>query len=737
MRFVVLVLLTVGCGDDGSTGDAGGADAGRADGGGEDAGPGETGATTLYAPPDDGPPGWLAVPYPHDLYLGDDGTLELDGTPTPVAAFRAAEEFFSAQRGFARHGVIAFPLEGALDRASVPGDAAPDTEGAASDAVLLMRLDGEGGFVPLFVEYSAFDAAVLLRPQYGHALARSTTYVAAITAALVADDGTPLAPAEAFALLRDEPTGGGPGVEEARAIVGPGLDALEAAGVDRASIVSATVFTTHDTTIHLAELGAVAEAAAVPVATLDRVFSAEDGTMDALLGTPVDDGPGFDTPAAGGDEGDWAQAHDALAFILTGTFESPRAVTHEGGVMGELRRDGEGAVTAGPTPETVPFVLAVPRDVDPASMPVVFAHVGNPNHRLLAMAWANVLARHGFATVSIDPFTMGARFLHATDEVHEARGAAGAGLGPDGFAEHVNADVAALQQLLSDAPGDAPPGHPGYVFGLQSQWIVDALVTLRFVREGDLTALAGAAPSLAGLSFDPDQVHFLGFSNGGYIGGSLPAAGARIEALATANSQANFIDLGCHAPDSAALLRAALGPLYGIRGSFDDVDRRLCMNPVYSFLWAPFEALSPSVTLRDAFESDAAEPPDLLVSVAAIDETIGTPAGSLMAAAARAHVAGAFPLVDLPEATLPASANLDTPGGAVTAVAQRVDMASHESLALRVGLIDHEFPIVAPFETLPEEIPIDNPIGPQLEQIARFFETRRDTGRATVEPLSP
>jgi hypothetical protein len=714
----VLLGLVAGCGDD---------DGPRPPDGGA------TGAVATFEVPASGPIAWSTIPFPHELHLGVDGTLDVGAPPVDSDLWRSIVETVNELDGFCRSCPVSFPIAGDLDPSSVPADAGPSGGASADDPVLLMRLDGEGGFVPIDVGWASEDAAVVLRPSGLRPLEPSTTYVAAITDALTAADGTAVAPSELFRAARDEVSGPTPEADRVRASVGPALDALEVAGVARDRVVSLAVYSTRDTSVHLRQLAAVEAAAPAPVAVVDRVYRASDGTLDDLLGTPEASRPGRDNRAAAGTEGETAITHDAIDMVILGSFAAPRIVEGSGTDIGFVRRGADGEVEAGPM-EDVPFALVIPVGIDPTALPVAMAHTGQPDTRAMALYVGNTLAASGIATLSTDPFQLGARAPSATDENHELRGG---DLGPDGLFEHDGSDATLRFQGVSGAA----PGlsfHPGYIHGAGSQRIADGIAAVRFLQEGNVDAIAAVEPSLTGLAFASDQIFWLGLSFGSWTGMSVATAREGLAAVAFSVGPGSLVETACHGPGFRAGVSLLLGPLVGVEGTFDEVDRHLCMNPLLGVYRMILEDTEPESALHYFFDDPlySSEPPDALFQYMGLDETIGAPAGETVLAASGVPVDGAGP-TDFTEGAVvtapgPFTANVETPNGTITAGGWFYPMAGHVALVQQRQTSGFESPIVAPFAMRETPLDFDNPIEAVQGQARDFFVSRQTAGRATV-----
>ncbi len=688
-------------------------------------------AIAVFAPPDSGALQFLDAPFPSDLYMGDDGTVDIGGAPDASDGLTLAFDFLNQRHGFCRACSIAFPIAGDLDPASVPKDAGPDATASLDDAIVLMRADGSGDPIPLVVDYDTVEPSIVVRPRYGIMLEPSTQYVAALTDKIKATDGTPLGPDAAFRAARDG--GGGAAAKRTRDVVAPALAMLDKAGLAKRHVVAAAVFTTDDGAFMLEQIKSVVAAAPKPVLSVERVYRASDGTLDALLGMPTEDRPGVDNPPADG-VGTAAIVHDAIDFVLLGSFESPRIVSGSGTDIGTLNQSADGAITPGPTPEKVPFVLVVPKNANLAKLPVVFAHPGLPSTNTLGVQVGNTFARLGMATLSIDAFQMGRRASSAKDEQNEFRGIPGA----DGFYEHSDTSV----DLRVIGVAGAPAGHAGdvaYGVGFLGQVVSDAATSVRLLHEGDTSAVAAADPALAGFAFDPDQIYYLGQSFGSETGMmSLPIM-EHVQAAILSVGPPDLVENLCNGPVNRASFEFEAVNILGLSRPFEEAGRRLAMNPRINLItWAgePLSADSGLYYLMD-HRLDNAPPPDILWFFVEHDEYLGQTSGEQVMGVTGAPVHGPTYLAHVQPLAAPLTANRQTPNGAITAGVWIHD-ADHSLIRLKHTQIDYETPFYPPFKKLATPADHVNPIEDAHKQMSVFFQTRMQAGRATlVDPAAP
>jgi hypothetical protein len=194
------------------------------------------------------------APFPSDDLAKGDGTIALDGFPNPdgIALVAMTKAMAASLHGFAEEGAVYFSLTGAPRAGSLPTMAASVAPGAG---VFLVDVQpGSPDYlkpVPIAVRFAPdggpFGAPNLLSllPLQGAPMRASTRYAAFVTSAT----GLGAPPAMSAIAAGTAPAGMSARVfDEYQAA----LEAVAAGGVDPATIVGMTVFTTHDPTTQLA-----------------------------------------------------------------------------------------------------------------------------------------------------------------------------------------------------------------------------------------------------------------------------------------------------------------------------------------------------------------------------------------------------------------------------------------------------------------------------------------------------
>jgi hypothetical protein len=685
-------------------------------------------------PPETGPVatyetggGWLQLPFPHDVFRADDGTVDLPALPIDTPLWDDLRALLGERDGFCTTCAVHFPVEGTIDRASLGDDPAVGAAASLDDAVVMIDVE-RGDLVPLRREYSADDGLVSVRPARGVVLRPATTYAVALTTVVGDVEGAALRPSPSFEALRD-----GGGDSELAVIVSPGLDALEGAGLDRSKVASLAVFTTSDPVGHLAELHArLAEALSseAPVSAVDQIWRADDGSLDTLLGVPAPGPPGMDAEPAMGTEGTRAVAHETVELLVAGSFSALRVVEGSGTEVGALRRDADGKLELGPV-EDVPFLLTIPSGADLTRLPVAVVHWGIGGRRQNALVFADTLGQQGIAVLGIDAFQHGARAESAEDTAHDLRGGDGF-LGPDGLDEHNTVGLSSRMFGISGVD-ESLSGSPRFALASLTQLAADAYSAVRFVKAGDWSALQAADASLAGLSFDPDRIYFIGESLGTIAATATLTADSGVSAAALGVAPGGLVDIFCEAPVYRTTAKLLFLPILGIKGDFDEIDRHLCMHPSLNlYRWA-LEPLEPQALARRIFLEPVAEGsrPDVLWEYGDRDESIGTAVPDALVAALGIPASGGFDFAAIAAGEPPFEANVQTPSGAVTAGAWRFEAAGHGMLGQIAQSYSHQPPILPPFETMPS-VDFDNPTAQTHGLLAAFFAAHLAQGRARI-----
>lgn len=639
--------------------------------------------------PQTGAMDWGDVPFPSDLYRNENGGIRIGALPTAKAEtplLSAMRDLLQERDGFCATCNVYFPVDGEIDIATLPVN---DTA-AAGHAVVLADVDAQsperGRLFPLRVEWNAERHVLAVRPVRGIALHRNRRYAAALTTALHAADGSPLGPSEVFRQVRNRLSSGDAGIERARNVLAPALDELERLGIGRNRIVALASFTTENVTADV--LGARAAVQGGPPLEISIERWRRGDEIDELLGIPSEDRPGIDVPPAAGVAGTRSIAHGSIADVITGYFVAPRILSGAGTDIGTALRDQQGEIVAGAR-EPVPFLLTLPAVHAGAQVPVVVAHHGFNASRVTGFASADTAARAGVAVLAIDAFQHGERAASAHDDVHAMRGDLA---GPDGFAETSMLDLSArVFGLLGAAPGLEL--FPAYSLGAFLQFGADVASAVRVVREGTL-AQSLREGGLAGFEgFDTQRMGFIGNSLGAVVGASVLVAEPDVHFAVQNVPPGSIVETLAESPEFRSLVEALYLPIFGIEGSFDEVERHLLFDPMIDlsrWILEPIDplALAPYLLLDPVRQGGPAE---ILFQVAVLDEVAAPLATQSMLAA--------------------------TGATRVT----RYDPAAHGMLEVLNQTSRYEPPAVPPFVLRPVELPIVNPIVEEHHEIEAFL----------------
>ena len=645
-------------------------------------------AVAHFALPESGALDWGDVPFPSDLYRDATGAVRIATLPTthPETALHAAmRDLVQTRAGFCATCNVYFPIDGAIDPATLP----PDGTASTTDAVVLADVDptspDRGRLFPLRIEWSAERRLLAVRPTRGTALHRNRRYAAVLTTSLHAADGAPLGANDVFRAARGRRSAEDAATERARTALAPALDELERLGIGRNRIVALAAFTTEDVTADVLAARAAVQGGPALAVTIDRWRRGDE--IDALLGLPSEDRPGIDVPPAPGVAGTRSIAHDAIGDVITGRFFAPRILSGTGTDIGIARRDANGIILAGPR-EAVPFVLTLPAAAGP-DVPLVIAHHGFNASRVTGFASANTAARAGVAVLAIDAFQHGERAASAKDDLHALRGDLP---GADGFAETNQLDVSGrVFGVLGSAPGLAL--FPGYSLGAFLQFAADVASAVRVVRDGALAEALHAAGVPGIERFDAQRIGFIGNSLGAVVGASVLVAEPDVRFAVQNVPPGSIVETLAESPEFRPLVDGLFLPTLGVDGPFDEVTRRLLFDPIVDlsrWILEPVDplALAPYLLLDPVRPGGPAE---ILFQVAALDEVAAPLATASMLAATG------------------------------TTRATRYDPAAHGMLEVLNQTSRYEPPVVPPFVLRPVELPVVNPLVAEHDEIAAFL----------------
>ncbi|MCA9609707.1 MAG: hypothetical protein KC619_29110 [Myxococcales bacterium] len=667
-----------------------------------------------------------AVPFPDDLYLDEDGRVDLGRFPSEDAAFEGfPEEMRIALRdldGFSANAPVFFWFDAnALDPSSLPES--PSASTREDSAVYLVDADSASPTafrrVPVRVHWQAELGQLALRPYEGHPLMPGRRYAAVVTTRVHDDAGEPIGPSPRFLAIRDaqaRPTD--PVDAAAYDEYTPILSSLAGNGTPRETVAALAVFTVQTVMRDLADARALVWSTEPETVVLDDAISAGE-PMDMLLGIPSTDALGLDAPGG--------VAHRRLGWLIQGRFTSPWLLSDTARVHGRFRRDADGALISTRRDE-VYFTLTLPTGAVESVPLVVFQH-GLGAERSVMLGVADALAASGYAVLAIDIPYHGMR---ASLEAHDVRHNYGGGDGPDGFGEVTGSEIYLDYLGVVDTAGEFDAFHPTYPRDALRQSVIDLMAAVRLVREGDWSAVR-ALPGLEGLSFDDGPLAFIGQSLGGIIGTTLVTTEPEIGAAVLNVTGGDLTALVEGSPAFGPLLLPILLPRIGVDpGGVDPT--------VYPAIFHPEVALAQ--TLYDRGDSMAfapilaAAPRHLLFQMAEHDETVPNSATEALARASGASILDATPVhTDLAMETAPVSENVELASGRFTRGLYRFAPANHGLLLRRNDVQAYEHPPDPPFVRI-DPVAIENPIDDAVGQAVHFLDSWR-SGNAEIEPVGP
>lgn len=467
----------------------------------------------------------FAVPYPNDLRVGNDGTIDLAGLQENqldlVELYLKTVER-NALGGFALSGAVYFRFDGNIDTASLP----PTPEatlrpGSAAYLVNIHKGSPEYGTrVPLrwkHVESSQRyigEHSLALLPSPGFVLAPATTYAAILTESICDPAGDPIRADVDFERVIGENAPDDDRAKHAHTAYQPLRNYLARHGVT--GVISAAVFTTGDPS-SLAGRARQALYKAPPPEAENLALAAERSRYWEILGTY--DAPNFQSG--------------------TPPFLKPT----DGG---EILLDDQGSPKPART-ETLRFALSVPKGPPPAEgWPVViFAHgTGGDYRNFITSGTADNLAL-----------------------VRDADGTVVSRLAVVGIDQNLHGPR---------APGAAPEltfinlQNPSAAVNNVIQSGIDGFSLLRMIKQlsfdriywGEESGHEGLVRFEPPVHFDPDRIYFFGHSQGGITGPVFLAHEPEVKAAVLSGAGAGVVAamLGKTAPiPFKPLIAAALG----------------------------------------------------------------------------------------------------------------------------------------------------------------------------------
>lgn len=407
-------------------------------------------------------PRFLDVPWPSDLALRDDGTLNLDGFPSHSVSIQDfIDVIATSTHGFGLESAAYFQLDRDLDPATLP---APDASLGKDSAIWLMDVEpgsphaGERLPVEARMQVEPYLPAHTLAvlPLSGFPLRPKTRYAIALTSALRGVDGLAAQPEDDLAVFLEGAQAPGAVSAKAAPLYVSALDVLEQHGLARSSVVGLAAFTTQDATGAMTSIAA--QVLAAPPASI--TWSPYDPSLTTA-------------PPSTGTYDPCCTAADAKATCYEGTLTAPK---WQRGAP-PFTADGSGDLVLGangPSPQgTLEFAIGaqVPQGTPPAGgWPVVLYGHGSGGSRwsyLEQMGCA--VTRAGFALVSLDFPLHGKRVTGLSPElaiINVANPVAGRA-----FPQQAASDLVALRRAINAGVrpgGGAPLSTSGALYLSQS-----------------------------------------------------------------------------------------------------------------------------------------------------------------------------------------------------------------------------------------------------------------------------
>lgn len=656
------------------------------------------------------------VPFPDDLYLGEDGILmgELPGESESVAQalYMSMRRGLSELDGFGANSAIFFRVEGTLDPSSLP--ATPAASLAADASVFLIDIDAASPTamqrVPVAVEYSATRGYLTLRPADGSPLEAGRAYAAVVTRRVLGMDGRSIAPASSFAEVRDASAlPSDPALARAWMAYRSVFAGLSASGVATPEIVGLARFHVQSVFDDMTDVRTQIRGRAAPTIRVERLV-ARGAELDALLGSPVTAGPGVD--AEGG------VAHDNIGYVVDGTFEAPNFLSATPHAHDTWQRGADGHIGVRST-STVWFTLVLPRG-DLTNVPTVIYQHGLGNDRSQIFAVADTLAQAGYAVAAIDAPYHGMRAAPmATDSAHTFGSTTGADLYGD-----VTGTAIYFAYLGVSEPGPYDAFHPFYPRDAFRQSVADLMSLTDTLERADWSAVTTSSGGPASLNLSTDSFPFIGVSLGGILGTMFVTMEPKVGAAVLNVTGGQLTRLVDYSPSFRDAFFPILFPKFRLDLETVTEDRdtvtTLPMIALYQTLLDRGDSMTfaPRLARMDT---------DVLFQMAIDDETVPNIATEALAHAAGSTIVNADArFTDMTRVMLPVGATYDIGGGTrVVRTMTTFTPASHGLIISRGGRAAVEHPASPPFVPLATPTPIDNPIVDAQGQIVRFFDSWR------------
>ena len=668
---------------------------------------------------------WDALPFPNDLFLGADGTLNLKDVPIKSeGAFRPMVlETLNKIDGFGTTTGIFFTFDEELDPNALPRTAAATT--AQESPLFLVDIEDPvspryGRRIPLVINYYGPDKRLALIPRPGRPLRERNRYALVLTRALRGKSGDPLQPSDEFLAFRDAAAKPGDAkLGRAWEIYKPLFDYLAQAGMSRQEVSAATVFTTQSITRTLKDIRQIVKALPAPGASVLEIYPNANSTLEYIFGTPTANLPGRDN--AGG------IIHGNISHLIHGTMGMPNFLSHEPPKTGLIKLDGNGKPVIKST-EKVYFTLTLPKGRPLNNLPVIICQHGLNDTRAVALLFADTFAAQGFATIAIDFPYHGSRQFQAVDKKNNLNGS----LNPDYIGDS-SGPTPSMNFFGIYGVGEVPQFHPFATRDNAQQSASDLMTLVKFIKEGNLDKIRQARPELNDLSFRDSPISFYGMSFGAILGSLFLAVEPDIKSGVLVVGGGGFIfPLLLNSPTYDITFTLILFGQVGQR--YDLIDyavRHPMFYPEVNLFQMSIDPGDPLNFARHIIQEpflSGDSPKNILMIEAYNDESVPNHCTEALAEAMGVPAlkgpawAPDIRYAELDQAMAPVSGNISIGGKSYTAGLFQYDPASHEVAANRRDkrTIEPGFP---PFNYWDRNdwVPFENPVDAVHQQLTRFY----------------
>ena len=207
-------------------------------------------------PEDKTPQNFYFFPFPSDLLINSDGTLNIDGFPNPKnidmlnTYIETVKNNFS---GFSTQGAIYIKFDGEIDTNSLPQDTL-ETIKPTSPVFLINITENKykGERIPLLLRFVKkgdkyiSSNTLIATPENGFVLRPKNRYAFVVTRGVRGIDGKPLGSSRDFEYTKLKTSLSDNKLERARILYSPVYEYLESQNIKREEIAIMTVFTTSD-----------------------------------------------------------------------------------------------------------------------------------------------------------------------------------------------------------------------------------------------------------------------------------------------------------------------------------------------------------------------------------------------------------------------------------------------------------------------------------------------------------